>query len=245
MSFKEAAMTVKLKAILAGVVAVLVLALGGLIFYSNQQHGKYLVFKARAELMGSQFSELEKKSDAEKAALLAANERLDNERLAAIAKAEKSKQAEAVKDKEIEALKAKTAALPADDLVRAINQRIGDGESWPDARGLFSFTRPGTERTLNLFIDGEGIADKYVAELDVSAKWKSAHDLAIGERDNEKQARQLEEGKVVALKLPKAEIEKALRALERSIPGMKWKSRATGTVFGFALRTVLGLVGVI
>ncbi len=71
--------------------------------------------------------------------------------------------------------KKKTAAIPPTELVKAINQRIGDESSLTGA-GLFLFTRQGTNRTLDRFKDGEfylseynkfqGVIDDHKAEVD-------------------------------------------------------------------------------
>ncbi len=62
--------------------------------------------------------------------------------------------------------KRKTATLPATELVAQINERIGN-ESSLTAAGLFSFTRLGTNRTLDKFKDGEFYLSEFNRHLGI------------------------------------------------------------------------------
>jgi len=168
--------TIKKYLIIAGVAIAAILF--GLVVYGNYQTAKYKESLGASKVLTAQY---EAKLKVAEVAILAKTEEAKQaraERDAAIADADKHALGEAVISSKYEALKKETAAMPASDLVIQINARIGSGNAWPTAGGLFSFTRSGADNTLNLFLDGEGYKDKFENERGVSLNLRAAVDAA-------------------------------------------------------------------
>jgi hypothetical protein len=225
------------------------LILGGLFFWQIRRgtamNEKYLEAKGVAELLASQFADFRKATAQQVAGIEAANKMLEAEKTRLLGIVARLEDANSALKKEAEKAKAQTAALSHDNLSLAVNSRIGAGQSWPIAAGMFSFTRPGTERTLNLFIDGEAAEAGWQNERGVSEALRGSLAAAEQQRDGWRKADGLHvEERDKAVKGWKTE-ETARRYLEKSIPGMKWKERAKGGVFVLLLDLGLRIAGIL
>jgi hypothetical protein len=181
----------------------------------------------------------------ETAALKALNTALQAEKQTALDKAAAEAAGRTKAEKERDAAIALTKALTDDALSGAINLRIGAGQSKPMASGVFSFTRPGTESTLNIFIAGETAVTARDSALRESANNKTALDKCEEQRKND--AKVIEDGKA-EIKTNKAGWKTAddnLAHLEHSILGTKIKTFAIGVGVGAAIIEGLKLLGII
>ena len=215
------------------IVAAAVLAiLAGLVLYGNYQHRQYLEAKGAEKLIAAQYQYATVKANIEIAALLASTTAAESQKQAALDAAAAERQLRLQADAERDAAVAKTKALPDDTLSSAINLRIGNGESKPIASGVFSFTRPGTEATLNRFLAGETAASDRDSAIREAAN--NADGLALCESQRGKLAKE------VKLRVNERDLAKigwdttadALKHLERSIIGTRIKTFITGAAVG-------------
>jgi len=225
-------MTTKIKAILALIGAVAVCVIIGIVLYANGQRDKYLQAKGASEVLTAEFASYKASAEPLISGLNQAINGLTIERDKAKAKADEADAAKSAIQAKYDKLKSETASLPATALTSAINARIGLNESWPTAGGLFAFSRVGTERTLNLFLDGEGYAAKYEQERAVSVNLRVALDAA--ERGaalwSEKYA--LRDGEYQRAIAAWGADKDALVHLRRSLLGRKVKSFIVGAAIG-------------
>lgn len=225
-------MTDKQKGIIAIIVFAVLCIVGGVIIYASHEHNEYLKAKGASAALTAQLSESKKLADI---AIAAKNEEIAlgiKQRDAAIKRATAAESKESVAIAKYDALKRETAALPAEALSSNINARIGSGNSWPTAGGLFSFTRPGAERTLNIFLDAENYKGLWEDEQVVSSELRTALSSAvtIGMGWEEKfNIKSDEIGKTVAAWNADKD---ALKHLERSIYGQNVKAFVIGTAVG-------------
>jgi hypothetical protein len=238
-------MNAKLKGVLIAAGGLLVIIAVGFVIWGQWNHKQYLIEKGQAIVLKQQFDLYKANAEKIEADLTAQAVILLAEKNAAIDAADKASakagQIQAALDIEI----AKTAALQPDALSGNINQRIGAGQSWPTAGGVFSFTRPGTEATLNLFLTGESSAAKYQSEQVVSTNLRVALGKSEAETGNIGQRLTLTQTELDKLGLAYGAQGNSLKYLERSIVGVRIKTFVEGAVIGAAVVTVLHLVKVI
>ncbi len=232
-------MTPKQKAIIAAVVACILAIGAGVVIYANGQHRKYLEAVGASAILTEQYNTFKAQADA---AIVAKNAEIAEAvkaKDAAIEKANAAHAQQAVIQAKYNALKGETAALPATDLIIHINARIGSGNSWPTAGGLFSFTRVGAENTLNLFLDGES-AIKQGAEylLEISGL-RSAVSIALTEIKIRDEKYALRDGEYVALWAAFDMQDKAMTHLRRSLFGRRLKSFAIGAGVGIVAGAII------
>jgi hypothetical protein len=232
--------------ILVAIVAFIALLAGGLMIYSGAQHKAYLISKGESAVLEKQFADYRLTSEKEKTALTAEAIRTTAEKDAAIAAANAADASKAAIQSALDAEKAKTAAMPADTLSGNINQRIGAGQSWPTAGGVFTFTRPGTESVLNRFLDGEASEGKYQAEMIVTLNLRTALGKSEGGAANLGTRLTLTQGELDKCVAAKDANAKALSHLEHSITGTAIKNLAIGAAgYIVAEKVVIPLVKLI
>jgi hypothetical protein len=225
-------MTDKLKAILAIAGAIAAVAVVSVVLYANGQRIKYHEALGASKVLTAEYNDYVKSAElAIKELHVGIAESLKQEQ-AAIDAAEKAKAAQSSIQAKYDTLKAETAAFPATDLIIQINARIGSGNSWPTAGGLFSFSRVGTERTFNLFLDGEASAENLKSEQAVSLNLRAALDAAERGAALCSEAYALKDGEYTRALAAWESDRDALKFLRRSITGRKVKSFLTGAAFG-------------
>jgi hypothetical protein len=232
-------MTSKQKAYAALIAFAFICVIGGAIIYGNHQRDAYLQAKGEAKAKSEALEAYKKGADAQIAALSSDIANLTKQRDAAIAQANDANGQKTAIQLKYEALKRETASLPADALSSNLNARLGTGETWPTAGGLFSFTRPGAERTLNLFLDGDEARGKLEASEKESASLRSALSLSAGETAAWRDKYSLKDGELTRTVEAWTATKDALRHLERSIPGRKLKSFIYGTAVGVIAGAVI------
>jgi Arc/MetJ family transcription regulator len=228
--------TIKKYLIIAGIAIAAIIS--GLIVYGNYQRALYVQSVGASKVLTAEYNALKKTSDA---AILAKTQEINaliKEKQAAIADANKHALGEAVIQSKYEALKRETASLPADALSRNINARIGSGNSWPTAGGLFSFTRSGVDNTLNLFLDGEGYKAKFENERGVSLNLRAAVDAAEREGVALIAKYDLKDGEYMAAVAAWDADKESLSHLRKSILGRRVKS----FIIGGAIGVVTGII---
>lgn len=228
--------------LLAGIAGILLMVYGGI------QAGRANRWEREALRLEGQLEEQLKDQDAlyaeaakerEERAWERAAERKKREDLEA--KIRKAKEEEKLAKAELEAEKAKTAALPATDLVQQINERIGE-ESSLTAGGLFLFTRVGANKTLNRFKDGEFYLGEYNRQKgtieDYIKKEESWNTDLTEARDSEaKNFKGWEDCReTLATAIKEGE------ALKKAVRGAKWKARGEGFVGGGLAVFVFGKI---
>lgn len=225
-------MTAKLKAILAIAGAIAAVAVVSIVLYANGQRIKYHEALGASKVLTAEYKDYVKSAELaikELHAGIAESLKLEQ---AALDAAEKAKAAQSSIQAKYDTLKEETAALPPDALSGAINIRIGAEQSRPTANGLFSFSRVGTERTLNLFLDGEASAENLKSEQAVSLNLRAALDAAERGAALCSEAYALKDGEYTRALLAWNADREALTHLSRSIFGRKVKSFLTGAAFG-------------
>lgn len=238
-------MTTKLKTIFVAAGGILLLALAIIAIYATGQHRAYLISKGESVVLEQQFKDYRLTSEKEKTALTAEAIRTTAEKDAAIARANAASLKAGEIQSKLDAATALTAALPADVLSGQINARIGVNQSCPIMNGTFSFTRPGAESTLNLFLTGEASASKYAAERTVSSNLRDALTAADAGTVNVSARLSITETELTKCVAAKDATASALKHLEHSILGTKIKNFAIGVGVGAATVTVLHLLKVI
>lgn len=238
-------MSLKWKMIVAISCAVVIAAWAGLFIVAKAQHTKYLEALGAEALLREQYKVSDGKLKKENSALDAANKILEKAKKAAEQDKLKEQAGREKAEADLIAEKAKTATLTDNDLSGAINLRIGAGQSRPTAAGNFSFTRPGTETTLNIFKDGETAASNYEsAQREIKKTEVAAKDCEDQRANDGLQIGNLKDllGKSNAgwTKADEARI-----SLERSILGLKIKTFTAGVGSGGLLVFFLHLAGVI
>ena len=227
-------MTAKLKQALAIVGAIVAVVLVSIILYANNQRIKYQQAIGASKALTAEYNDYVKSAELAIKELHAGIAESLKQEQAAIDAAEKAKAAQSSIQAKYDTLKEETAALPPDALSGAINIRIGADQSRPTANGLFSFSRVGTERTLNLFLDGEASAENLKSEQAVSLNLRAALDAAERGAALCSEAYALKDGEYTRALAAWATDRDALRHLQRSIFGRKVKSFLTGAAFGAA-----------
>lgn len=227
-------MAAKLKAILALAGVIVAVALVSIILYANNQHIKFHGALGASKALTAEYNDYVKSAELAIKELHAGIDEANADRQAALDAAAKAKAAQSDIQTKYDTLKEETAALPPDALSGAINIRIGADQSRPTANGLFSFSRVGTERTLNLFLDGEGAAEHYVNEQAVSLNLRAALDAAERGAALCSEAYALKDGEYKRALAAWAADKDALRHLQRSQFGRNVKSFLTGAAIGAA-----------
>lgn len=235
----------KLKAIFVSVGALVALVLAALVIYSTGQRKSYLTAKGEAAVLEKQFADYRLEADKAKAILTAEFATLTAEKNAALTAALNASLKAGEIQARLDAEQALTAALPADVLSGRINARIGVNQSVPIMNGTFSFTRPGTESTLNIFLEGEASASKYAAERTVTASLRDAVNASEKEVGNLGQRLYISETELDKAVAAWGADKDALKHLERSILGTKIKNLAIGAGAGVVIVTVLHLTGIV
>jgi hypothetical protein len=225
-------MTAKLKQALAIVGAIVAVVLVSIILYANNQRIKYQQAIGASKALTAEYNDYVKSAELAIKELHAGIAESLKQEQAAIDAAEKAKAAQSSIQAKYDTLKEETAALPPDALSGAINIRIGADQSRPTANGLFSFSRVGTERTLNLFLDGEGYSAKYEQERAVSSNLRAALDAAERGAALWSEKYSLQDGEYQRALAAWGADKDALKHLRRSIFGRKIKSFLTGAAFG-------------
>lgn len=227
-------MTSKQKGIIAIVAFVVVCIIGGAIIYGGAQYRKYQQAVGASKALTAEYEAYKAEAKKLQAGLTASINDLEKQRLAALEQAALANAKQADIQAQYDKLKGETAALPPDALSGAINVRIGADQSRPTANGLFSFSRVGTDRTLNLFLDGEAASLSLEASVVEAASLRSAVSLAAGIANDwakRFEIQGVEYGK--AIKAWDADRD-ALTHLRRSIFGRRVKSFITGAAAGVA-----------
>ena len=238
-------MTTNLKTILIAIAGAILAALIGFVWYGGAEHAAYVQSKAQSAILTKQYSDYVASA---KVALDKAKEdgqKWHDQAIANQTAADVAEQKIPAIQAALDAERARTKTLTPDALAGAVNLRIGANQSLPVANGTFSFTRPGAESTLNLFLQGEAAANKYAAEQIVSSDLRSAIDSSKHELDALGQRLTLVQGEY-DLALPAWQADKnSLKFLERSILGLRIKTFVEGgIVFSVAL-TILHLTKII
>jgi hypothetical protein len=231
-------MTAKIKTALGAIALVIVAVIIGVIAYAGHQRTLYNEAIGASKILTAEFEAYRESADASFAGLNASINAAIVERAKASAVAQSQAATQAALDK----LKTETAALPATDLIIQINARIGSGNSWPTAGGLFSFTRVGTENTLNLFYTGEAYYKQYTDEQKKNVEYKAALDKDTGIISAWTEKYTLRDGEYqLALKAWDGDRE-ALKHLSRSIFGRKVKAFVIGAGIGAAAVIIYNLI---
>lgn len=219
--------------------AVVIATWAVLILLARSNHTKYLESKGAEKVIRQEYADLKLKSDADIIKLQESSAKAEQEKQAALQEKIKEQRAREKAEAERDAEKAKTAALPDDELSGAINLRIGAGQSRPTGAGNFTFMRPGTERTLNLFIDGETTARNYESAKVEIKKTEDALRATETQRDNARAEIVSKDDLLEKATEGWTEADRGKKLLERSILGIKIKTFAIG--FGLGGATVFGL----
>jgi hypothetical protein len=216
-----------------------------LVFMAKAEHTKYLESRGAENILREQYKVSEAKLAAENSALHASNVKAEAEKQKALADKAQEQRARQKAEAERDAEKAKTATLPDNELSGAINLRIGAGQSRPMAAGVFTFLRPGTEKTLNLFIDGETAARNYESAKVEIKKTEDAFNDSELQRKNGLAEIASKDDLLKKATDGWAEADRGKRLLERSILGIKIKTFIIGVGFGGGTVFGLHLAGVI
>lgn len=235
----------KIKSWAIGGSAIVVILLAILGWYGAAQRAAYLKASGAATLYAEKYKASLEKANTEIAALLASTAAAETQKQAALAAAAAERALRVKADAERDGIIAKTKALPDDTLSSAINLRIGEDESKPIASGVFSFTRPGAENTLNLFISGETAATDRDSAIREAAH--NADSLALCETQRGNLAAEIkttaDERDLAKLGWDKEA--EALSHLEKSIFGRTVKVAVISAGVGAGLVLILHLCGVI
>ena len=234
-----------LKTILIAAGALILAILTGLVIYGGVEHKAAIVSKAEENVLKSQLATLTATTaakDKERDAAITASEAVKQ---AALKKAEDEHRARLKSDADRDAAIAQTKTLPDDSLSGNINLRIGAGASHPTAAGVFSFTRPGTESTLNYFLTGEAAESARDSAIKEAADNKTAFDSCQDQRKQDA-LKLVDKDSIIDLtNTALAKSDDAYRHLNNSIFGLKIKTFVEGgIVFSVAL-TILHLTKII
>jgi hypothetical protein len=238
-------MPIKLNTYIVVALAMVLAIIAGLGIWGSIQHKAYLEAKGAADLLSAQYKDAATKNEIEIAALHASSAASEIQKQAALDAAATERQLRVKADTERDAAIAKTKALPDDILSSAINLRIGAGESSPIASGVFTFTRPGVESTLNHFLAGETAETNLVSALAESAHKSDALDLCESQRGNLSAELKLTANERDLAKQGWDKEADALGHLERSIWGTRVKAFAWGAGAGAVAIVLLRIFKII
>ncbi len=238
-------MKVNLKTAAYIAIALLVIGFVFVSWRGNVNYRHYLEARGAADTLRAQYKDAVAVATQEIAALRTSNAAIEKQKQAALDDAATERAARTRADSSLAAERAKTQALTNDALATAICARIGVGNALATAGGPFSFTRPGTENTLNRFLDGETAVIQRDSAIEEAARNKDALTFCEDQRQND----------AAIIKSTKAEGEKAAAwavqerdarlHLERSLFGRTVKTVVIAIVLERAVEYVLRLVKVI